>query len=233
MSAVLSTGYKPVAQHRRNEYQAIHKALRALMADVLGIVGRTDCHDDAERAEATTALRNMLDICRTHLEHENHFMHSAMEARAPGSASIRNVEHEGHQREMAALLRDVDGIYVLVGAAREYAWQQLYRRLSLFVAENFEHMVEEEQFNMSVLWEHYSDDELNEIHNALVAGIPPEEMGVMFRWMIPNLSHNERVGMLSGMRQNMPAEIFAATLRNVEELVSKRDWVKLQLALTL
>lgn len=225
---------KPAAaqsRHRRNEYQAVHKALRAMMADMLCAVGRTDCHDDSERAEATTAMRNLLEVCRAHLGHENYFIHRAMEARAPGSAVVRNAEHDGHVCEIAWLLQDLDGIYVLTGAVREFAWQQLYRRLSLFVAENFEHMVEEEQANMALLWEHYSDEELNEIHSALVASIPPDEMAVMFRWMIPNLSHGERVGMLSGMRQNMPPEIFYATLQGVRALLSERDWTKLTLAL--
>ena len=54
-------------------------------------------------------------------------------------------------------------------AQQAAAWQRLYQLLSLFVADNFERMLLEEREHNAVLWRHFSDEELIEIHDALLA----------------------------------------------------------------
>jgi hypothetical protein len=56
-------------------------------------------------------------------------------------------------------------------------------------------------------------------------------MGAFLRWMLPSVSHAERVAMLSGMRQDAPAEAFAGVLGLTRAHVSARDWAKLAAAL--
>jgi hypothetical protein len=215
--------------HRFNMYQSVHKGLRAFMADTLTKVGQTDYTDAVEREEAAARLRSLLHVCAEHLAHENQFVHSAMERRQPGSAQRCAGEHVEHLAQIASLNACLD--HALASTPGAKAWQQLYHALSLFVAENFEHMLLEEREHNQVLWQHYSDEELIEIHDALLASVPPDEMAVHFRWMVPQLSHPERVGMLSGMRQGMPPEVFAAQLTLARPLLDERAWRKLSAAL--
>lgn len=65
---------------------------------------------------------------------------------------------------------------------------------------------------------------------TLVASIPSDEMAVHFRWMMPSVSHAERVGMLQGMRQGMPPEVFASQLDMARPLLDARAWHKLKTA---
>ena len=59
----------------------IHKALRHFMTDTLVRVGRLDI-DDADEMSATLAqLETLLTLCTRHIEHENDFLHTAIEAR--------------------------------------------------------------------------------------------------------------------------------------------------------
>lgn len=216
---------------RVNLYQAIHKALRAFMSDTLLQVGRTDPADVAERQQACDQLNSLLALCHQHVHHENHFLHAVMEQRSPGSAAKLNhehVEHLDHIDQLQALGEDARQ----ADAARaDAAWYMLYLELSLFVADNFAHMVREERDHNAVLWQHFSDEELNGIHHALVSSIPPEETGLTMRWMIPQLAHPERMGMFSGMRQGMPAEVFAAQMAQTQALLDERNWRKLNQAL--
>ena len=68
---------------RLDMYSTIHKAVRAMMADALLAVGRMDCADELEVAQTAHRVLELLDFCRSHLAHENEFVHTAIEARAP------------------------------------------------------------------------------------------------------------------------------------------------------
>lgn len=74
------------AAPRMNMYAAIHKALRAFMADTLTGLGRVDTDDDLDLSQSCDRVLALMDFCRSHLQHENEFVHTAMERRAPGSA---------------------------------------------------------------------------------------------------------------------------------------------------
>jgi hemerythrin-like domain-containing protein len=209
-------------------YAYIHKGLRAFMAHTLVRVGRLDPHDPAELTEVAEELQALLEVCRRHLDHENQFVHAAMQARAPGSATQTAVEHEGHLvaiDQLEQMLEQVPGDAV--------AAQALYRTLSHFVAENFEHMQREETEHNTVLWAHYSDEELQAIEGRIVASLAPEEAQITMRWMLPHLSPAERAQMLGGMRQAAPAEVFEQVLSLVRPLLGGRDWRKLSVALGL
>ncbi|SFM39035.1 hemerythrin domain-containing protein [Variovorax sp. OV329] len=212
-------------------YAGIHKALRALLADTLVAVGRMDCDDALELAQTTQRVLQLLDFMRSHLRHENEFIHPALEARAPGASGVIANEHEEHEAEIAALATDTSALLVLQPAERPAAVLALYRRLSLFVAHNYEHMHVEETAHNAVLWARYTDEELIALHNALVASIPPEEMMFAMRWMVPFMNPQERAGMLSDMRANAPAPAFAAVLAMVRPHLGAREWEKLMASL--
>lgn len=219
------------AGHTRFDmYCAVHKGLRAFMADTLQKVGRTDPFDPVECQESAEQLRSLLHVCAQHLMHENRFVHPAMERRAPGSTVAVAHEHEGHEAEIAALTAWLERALKASKSEAAGAWHWLYLALSQFVAENHEHMLLEERDHNAVLWRHYSDDELLAIHDELVASIAADEMALHMRWMLPQLSHPERVALLGGMRQGMPPEVFATQLDMARPLLNARAWHKLQAA---
>jgi hypothetical protein len=215
------------AAPRVDLYAGIHKALRALMADTLLAVGRMDSEDALERAQVTQRVLELLDFCRSHLRHENDFIHPALEARAPGASGKIAHEHEEHLQAIVALADQATALLQCEPAARPAAALALYRALSLFIAHNFEHMHVEETAHNAVLWARYTDAELIDLHNALVASIPPDEMMYVLRWMVPFMNPAERAAMLGDMRDHAPAPAFAAALEVVRPHLGEREWAKL------
>lgn len=213
---------------RYDMYAFIHKALRAFMTDTLLSMGRMDCHDDTDTAVTLGQVRGLLDMCRAHLEHENRFVHTAMDARAPGSAERAEREHVEHQRVIDQLETDVFAVEQSQGEARERAAGRLYRQLAIFVAENLEHMQMEETEHNRVLWALYSDDELRGIEQAIVASQPPEKMIALMRWMLPALNPSERGLLIGGMRQGMPKKVFQGMLQMLRPFLGAGDWRKLE-----
>lgn len=213
---------------RYDIYAFIHKGLRAFMAHTLVRVGRLDATDADEVAEVSTEVQALLDVCRSHLQHENDFVHAAMQARAPGSCARIADEHEHHQEAIAELEWLLGGAPGNPDGARA-----LYRGLTAFVAENFEHMQYEEAEHNAVLWAHYSDEEILDIEHRIVASLTPAESQLTMRWMLPHMTPAERAAMLGGMRQGAPAEVFDGVLSLIRPLLGGRDWRKLSLALGL
>lgn len=214
-------------------YAGIHKALRALMADTLLDLGRMDVDDDLERAQTTQRMMRLLEMCRSHLQHENDFLHAALEARAPGASEAIAHEHVQHEAAIAELATAVTQLLSAVPSARAASALSLYRQLALFIAHNFEHMHVEETAHNAVLWARYTDAELIDIHQALVASIPPEEMMFVMRWLVPYMNPAERLEMLADVQAHAPAPAFAAILDTTRPYLCEREWRKLARGLGL
>jgi hypothetical protein len=71
------------------------------------------------------------------------------------------------------------------------------------------------------------------VHGALVASIPPGEMMLVMRWMVPFMAPAERLALLGDMRQHAPTEAFDAVLDVVRPHLTVREWDKLMAGLEL
>ncbi len=218
---------------RLDAYTPIHKALRALMADTLLAVGRMDVDDELELAQTTQRVLELLEFCASHIRHENTFVHAALEARVPGGSERIAHEHQEHAQHFIERAATVASLRACSPALRPQLALRLYRELGLFIAENFQHMNVEETVHNSLLWAHYSDAELAQVHDALVASIPPQEMMFVVRWMVPFMNPAERTGMLADMQANAPAPAFAAVLDTVRPHLKDNEWAKLARSLGL
>ena len=88
---------------RFNLYAGIHKALRAVMAECLLAVGRADPTDPQDVTDAGARVCALMDLCVSHVHHENNFVHPAIEARTPGLSADVAHEHLGHLEQIAYL----------------------------------------------------------------------------------------------------------------------------------
>jgi hypothetical protein len=67
---------------------------------------------------------------------------------------------------------------------------------------------EEERITQPLRWHHFRDEELASHRGKIMAKNLPETLLIWFRFSIPALSHNERVGLLSGLKKMAPAIFF-------------------------
>jgi len=219
------------SDERFNLYTQIHKGLRACMSEVLVRVGRLDPTDTAEIRMTADAVRQMIAFARDHLHHEEELIHPVLEARRAGASSESHAEHEQHLETFDLLESSLRILERSPEQERPVAALRLYRQLALFVAENFEHMHVEETENHAALVACYSEQEILEVHQRVVAAVKPAAMAVAMHWMIPASSAPERAAILGGMRQSAPAPVFAAMLDIVRPYLDARDWAKLGAAI--
>ena len=212
-----------VAPPRVDMYTLVHKGIRAFMGATLEVLGRLDERDADEVAHTLAQVRSLAMFLRAHLHHENQFVHPALEARNPGAARRTAGDHVEHERAIEHLGVAVLAVEKAGDAGRAGAVLALYRELAQFTAENLEHMHFEETENNAQLWATYSDDELQRIHEAMLASIEPAIFALGVRWMAPAMTPVE----LAGFAAHLPAPIVLG----LREVLSERDWAKLVAAI--
>jgi hemerythrin-like domain-containing protein len=205
-------------------YAPIHKALRSFMCDTLCRVGRIDTTDADDLRQALAQCDQLLALCEAHVQHENGFVHPAIEARQPAGSKRIAHEHEEHLQSIAELRDEVTALGRTTEAARAL---RLYHHLALFVADNFRHMHIEESAHNAALWAHYSDAELMQLHGRLMAAIDPREHLLVARWMLPALTPAERKAVVGGMQAETPPEAFLGLLAQVRPHLSRTTWAQL------
>lgn len=221
------------AQVRFDMYTGIHKALRLAMGQTLAALGAMDPADAASRDAVLGELRGLLHILRGHVEHENTHVHTAIEARAPGQSAALAAEHVDHITALASLELRAAAVQACPEGEHAALALLLYREFALFVADNLVHMAEEESRHNALLWALYSDEELLQIHDRLVGSIPPQEMAQIARYMVPGLSHPERVALFQGLRASAPEPAVQALLEVAQSRLGLQDWTRLTRALGL
>ncbi|MBB6092603.1 hemerythrin-like domain-containing protein [Povalibacter uvarum] len=234
MAAVINLGaaaWRDETASRYNIYRAIHKGLRGFMTDTLLRVGRMDVNDECERNQAIEQVRGLLAMCEGHLVHENEYVHPAIDAVVSGGADETAADHVGHIVAIRTLQQQIAQFEAANGAKRVILAAEIYLDLSTFVAENFEHMAVEETHNHAALARNYSDEEMRDIEHRIVASMTPEQSLAGLRWMLPHVNADERAHMLGGMKAGAPAEVFERVMGLAREVLTQRDFYKLERAL--
>lgn len=223
-----ATAQAPAAEAPRFDmYASIHKALRSFMCDTLLRAGRLDVNDAAEMDSTLAQVDELLAFCLDHIERENAWVHTAIEARRPAGAARTAEDHVEHIESIAELKAEVAALRQAAPKARVALSHRLYHHLALFVAENFQHMHIEETANNAALWALYSDAELLDLHARLLAEIPPAKELQVTRWMIPASTPMERAGILGHVKTMTPPEAFLGVLEVVRPHLDSTGWAKL------
>lgn len=216
---------------RLDLYVAIHKALRQFMAHTVGRLGALDLEEEEDFRAVLGEVQSLLDLMKAHLQHENDFIHTAIEARRAGGARHTADDHGLHQDAIANLEDEARALSVVRPEQRPAHALRLYRHLAEFVGENLVHMQVEETRNNEALWALYDDAELLALHDRLLAAVPPAEMALVLRWMAAALNPAELAALFGDMQRKAPAPVLEAMLDIARAQLSEKRWAQLARAL--
>lgn len=206
-------------------YGPVHKGLRAFLADTLQRVGSLDVEDAAQLQEICSQTLDLLELLRSHVDHEDEHIHPLLERCRAGGAAQATDEHVRHRQVLDSLAVEVRG---LLSAPSYPAADALYQNLAELMAENLVHMRLEDLGHQSLLWTHYSDAELMALDGRIVGGLAPKEMMLFLRWMLPAMTPPQRLGLMRGLRAQAPLTVQAAVARLAQQHLPAPAWERLQ-----
>ena len=76
--------------------------------------------------------------------------------------------------------------------------------------------MEESRMN-PLIWNHFTDEELMEVHGTIMSKLVPEQIVLLFKYIVPALNPMERNIILSGFKANAPEEFFNQVLNVIRE----------------
>ena len=192
-------------------YLNIHKGIRADLFAVTGRAGSLDPADTVGRAQLAEAVRTSVDLLVSHAEHEDTVIQPVLDVERPDLAELIAADHAGLEPRM-------DGLVALAGTVAEVGVQgdaargwlhALYLDLALFTGDYLRHQETEERVVMPALEAAIGPDAVQALEGTIIASIPPDEMAASLAVMLPAMNLDDRAGLLGGMRQGAPAEVFA------------------------
>lgn len=202
---------------RYNIYRSIHKALRQQMFESLLQFGRADPACDDELLPAVDRIGQLLEILHGHGQHENDHIHTALEAREPGASREIDDQHRAQDESMDLLELQCRQLLNANPEFREANAHSVYLQLALLIADNLQHMHQEERRINALLWHYYSDEELREIEQRIVDDLTPELKILSLRWMAACSNPHELEIILGGLRAATTEQAFVDLLGVLRE----------------
>jgi hemerythrin-like domain-containing protein len=209
-------------------YGPVHKGLRFAQCGLLTRMGSVDLLDKTSRQMLLDDLEGLVCMIESHMEHEDRFIHPALERRRAGSAAGLDDAHEAHRRDIIELRALAAALESAPMSTAPTIARRLYQKFGAFVADDLEHMRVEEEVIQPQLDELYSFEELQSIDEALVASVTPDVMMAFLRVMVPAIRPEERVQLLSKPKAAMPEEVFANVLALVRSTLSEYEFQELK-----
>lgn len=203
-------------------YRVIHKAVRALLSDLVAKAGRVDFTDAAQVAQLRADTAATMALLSSHAEHEHEFISPVIAKVAPEVGRKVDAAHDEQEEQIESLEIVLDSID---SNSPDAPWKgHVYLvRLSRFVGELLVHMADEEEQIMPALQSAMTEEQIAELHDALVSSVPPQEMAQWAEWMLPSINTPERAGLLGGMRAGAPPQVFAFFRELARRVLSPAD----------
>lgn len=192
---------------RINFYKAIHKAIRAMLSDLVAKSGRLDFTDAQALALFRGDAQYAFEFLADHAHHENEFVMPLVAAATPELAATVGAAHEDQDAEIAGLASLLARIDPMAADASQLG-HEFVVGLARLTGDLLMHMSDEEQLLMPALWTRYTDEELLAVNDRIIASIPPEKLTAELLWLIPSINTQERIEMFAGAKKKMPPPVY-------------------------
>lgn len=213
---------------RTDLYGIIHKALRSQLFETATLVARTNFADPSERDGAITAYRKTMAFVNEHGDHEDTYVEPALRRVAPALADDIIAQHRDIESRSASLDAQIAEIETADPREAVAAGARLNRAYCAFLSAYTAHMEVEEGPVNDALWSAYTDDELVAVRTELQGSIPPPRFAEWFTVMAATMNHQERVGMLAGVKMGAPPEVFAGLSAVARASIGDEAWVAVE-----
>jgi hypothetical protein len=196
-------------KQRYNQFNKIHKGLRAMLCETLHALQQSDFTDPQQRVMAVSMVEDVVTLFDVHAGKEDNFILAPLHEQAPALAVSFESDHEEDHRLAEELKKSLERLRDAgePDAIRE-AGRELLMVFHEFFAFNLYHMNREERLLNEALWSLYSDEEIRYMEARLVATIPPPIMALSAKWMSRGLNLEELTEWVKGVKSQAPRPVF-------------------------
>jgi hypothetical protein len=218
---------------RFDMYRDIHKGIRLAVFSYVNELGSSDLSSKETLARLRVGLDELVELLESHAKHEDAHVTPVLARIAPELTESLVNDHHAYDAMLTKARYGFLACALATGAERAERAHALYLELSSFTAAYLNHMQREEHEANRALWAAFDDAQLIELHDQLIAAIPPAEMAQSLPWILRGANLDTRAAMLSNMRAHAPAPIFEGVLGMARAVLSRADVLALEQRLDL
>lgn len=204
-------------------YRDIHKGIRAELFTVTMTAGRVDpgCPADLDAlAGHVAAVATML---HEHAAHEDAHIDAPLRDHFPRFAERINADHAILDARIDGLRERAADLRAGAAADPRNRVHGLYMELASFTSAYLDHQDFEERIVMPAVDTALGFPGVLAVHEAIIGGIPPEEMGRSLAIMLPAMNVEDRTELLGGMQAGAPPEVFEGVWGLATSVLEPRD----------
>ncbi len=204
-------------------YRDIHKGIRAELFAITSTAASLDPTVRVDREAIADHVRSVGDVLTSHAHHEDEFIDPVLVEHDPQLAEQVTSGHEQLERRFDGLVALARETVDAVATDQRRLSHLLHLELSSFTSDYLAHQYLEERVIMPMIEHSIGPDATLAIHEAIVSSIPPDEMARSLSFMLPAMNNEDRIEMLTGIRQTAPPEAFAAVVDLARSVLSTVD----------
>ncbi|MCB0550364.1 MAG: hemerythrin domain-containing protein [Phaeodactylibacter sp.] len=207
-----------------------HKGIRNFLAQLSFQAGSIDYADREAVRELKQTFEEIALLLEEHAASENNFILPPLEARVPGSTIHDEADHEDLHQLQDKLLAQLSHILDadVTGQEARRLGYEFYQGVSRLHAGHLEHMLEEETGTQVLMWQHFTDEEMMQIHGQVIRSIAPPVMLSWMKYILPAQAPHERLQLLSGLQANAPEPFFQQVMEVAKEKLGTKAFGQLE-----
>ncbi|WP_066017670.1 hemerythrin domain-containing protein [Endozoicomonas atrinae] len=211
---------------RHNLYAFPHKGLRQGLTSLLSSLDTTDAEDQCAVHMLKEQASELAFMVKNHSHSENEvLMVSLAEKMGKSLETERDVEeHEKLDKQITALSEQLSELSV---APSEENLQYIRQQANLLIPDLLKHMQLEETRFLPLFWQYFSDTELNQLHDQVMASMTPEQIVLWLKYIVPALTPSERTGLVTLLKKNVPSDIFNQLMDVAEQTLDPEEFVRI------
>lgn len=207
----------------RYQFYREHKYVSAALNDLERQIAQTNFSNPQEVEEVAKEFQGLSEMLKGHAHYENEKLHALLEQR--GSLVHKHAEND-HAHQDEHLLEIQSGIERIIKAKaieeKISLGYQLYLTYRKFVADNLNHLYEEETLILPELQRLYTDEELKEVEAATYRMMTSKELIEMLQVLFPHMNPCDRSAFLSDIREAQP-EKFPTVWNGIAHQLTEQE----------
>lgn len=208
---------------RYNSFNVIHKGLRAALYQTALQLQQADFTEYEQAEEVVNKVKEIVLLFEGHAHKEDSFVLPAINQYEPSVAAAFESEHVEDERLGQDLNTAVDKVLSSSSPLEKtVSGRELTEAFVRFMVFNLTHMAKEEDIINKILWRYYSDDEIKQLNEKIVASIAPWMLDLYSTWMLRGISNNEASNWMKAVKHSAPSLVFKTLVQKAEEELPKK-----------
>ena len=217
---------------RYNSFNVIHKGLRAALYQTAVQLQQTDFTEDEQAEDVVNRVKEIVLLFEGHAHKEDTFVLPAINEYEPSVVAAFESEHVEDEKLGQELNTAVEKVLSSSSAIEKIvSGRELSEAFVRFMVFNLTHMAKEEDIINKILWRYYSDEEIKQLNDKIVASIAPWMLDLYSTWMLRGISNNEAANWMKALKNGAPEVVFKTLLQKAEQELPKKRFQKISQSL--